>query len=941
MQNSTIKSWRNSSWITGANQAYIECLYIEFLTNPFSVDQTWRSIFENISTTNINQKRTCFSSKESSLDLNIDYFSSQNTTEKYNTTDYSVKIWKLINAFRVFGHLNSNTNPLSLNKKNTIPELELSHYHFSDNDLENKLHTSHYFSNDIGDIKLADLYLRLHNTYCGSVGIEYMHLTDSDERKWIQKQVELIKQPTVFLIKEKKQILNDLTKSESFERYIASQFPGAKRFSLEGGDTLIPMLNILIQHARQKNTSKIILGMAHRGRLNTLINVLGKKPQDLFNEFSGQEPVFQGSGDVKYHMGFTSHIKTESGSVHLSLAYNPSHLEIVNPVVMGMTRAHLDHLNKMDQSQILSITIHGDAAISGQGVVQETLNMSKTRGYQVGGTIRIVINNQIGFTTSNPEDSRSTNYCTDVGKMIMAPIFHVNSDDPEAVIFVTRLALDFRYIFQRDVFIDLVCYRRHGHNEADEPSATQPMMYQIIKNHPTTREIYASHLKSEQVITQKDVLEMFQRNRNLLEKGDYIAPIILNKSQKDDSFNKPLTISNLIKTYTNTSNITIDYLKALAIQINTIPKEITTHPRITKIYKNRSEMAIGYRPFDWGAAENLAYATLLDMGISCRLSGEDIRRGTFFHRHAMIHNQSNGSIYCPLKHINENQGNFDIWDSILSEEAVLAFEYGYSITVPDNLTIWEAQFGDFANGAQVVIDQFISCGEQKWGYRSNLVMLLPHGYEGQGPEHSSARLERYLQMCSENNIQVCIPSTPSQLYHMLRRQILSRLQCPLVVISPKSLLRHPEAISSLEDLASGFFELVIKEVDKLSIASLKRIILCSGKVYYDLLQRRRQNNNTHVAILRLEQLYPFPHQVLKSLLEQYSHVKEFIWCQEEPKNQGAWHFIKKHYRRTLPLGAILRYSGRPPSAAPAAGYISLHRQQQEDLLHDALTIKES
>lgn len=696
------------------------------------------------------------------------------------------------------------------------------------------------------------------------------------------------------------------------------------------------MLKDLIRHAGKQDTREVVLGMAHRGRLNVLVNLFGKKPADLFDEFAGKHKDHLGTGDVKYHQGFSSDFVTEGAQVHLALAFNPSHLEIVSPVVIGSVRARRDRLPESLSKMVLPITIHGDSAVTGQGIVQETLNMSQARGYEVGGTVRIVINNQIGFTTSNPKDTWSTEYCTDIMKMVQAPIFHVNADDPEAVAFVTRLALDFRNTFNRDVMIDLVCYRRHGHNEADEPSATQPMMYQKIKQHPTPRKIYGDKLIAEGVVAAGDVTEMVNMYRDAMDRGDCVVEEWREIGKAALTW-EPYLNHNWNDSYAN--KVELKRLGDLARRISTVPEEVHMHPRVEKIYTDRAEMAEGNKLLDWGAAENLAYATLVDEGVPVRLSGEDAGRGTFFHRHAVIHNQSNGSCYVPLMNVHNAQGRFNVWDSVLSEEAVLAFEYGYATTDPRGLTIWEAQFGDFANVAQVVIDQFISSGEQKWGRMCGLVMLLPHGYEGQGPEHSSARLERYLQLCAEQNMQVCVPSTLAQVYHMLRRQALRGMRRPLIVMSPKSLLRHPLAVSSLEELAEGHFEAVIGEADDLNPADVKRVVLCSGKVYYDLLEQRRKNNQTDVAIIRIEQLYPFPHEDIHAILAPFSHVKDFVWCQEEPLNQGAWYCCQHNFRDAVPAGAALRYAGRPASASPAVGYTSVHQQQQQELVNDALNVE--
>ncbi|MEG9453733.1 MAG: 2-oxoglutarate dehydrogenase E1 component, partial [Pantoea piersonii] len=845
-----------------------------------------------------------------------------------------VKVLQLINAFRFRGHQHANLDPLGLWKQDRVADLDPAFHDLTDADFQESFNVGS-FAIGKETMKLADLYEALQQTYCGSIGAEYMHINNTEEKRWIQQRLESVAGRAAFSSEEKKGFLKELTAAEGLEKYLGAKFPGAKRFSLEGGDALIPMLREMIRHAGKSGTREVVLGMAHRGRLNVLINVLGKKPQDLFDEFSGKHKDHLGTGDVKYHMGFSSDVETEGGLVHLALAFNPSHLEIVSPVVMGSVRARLDRLDSPGSNQVLPITIHGDAAVIGQGVVQETLNMSQARGYEVGGTVRIVINNQVGFTTSNPRDARSTPYCTDIGKMVLAPIFHVNADDPEAVAFVTRLALDYRNTFKRDVFIDLVCYRRHGHNEADEPSATQPLMYQKIKKHPTPRKLYADRLEAEGSASPEDATEMVNLYRDALDAGECVVAEWRPMSLHSFTWS-PYLNHEWDESYPST--VEPKRLQELARRISQIPEAVEVQARVAKIYNDRKEMAEGNKPFDWGGAENLAYATLVDEGIPVRLSGEDSGRGTFFHRHAVIHNQSNGSTYTPLHHIHNGQGQFKVWDSVLSEEAVLAFEYGYATAEPRTLTIWEAQFGDFANGAQVVIDQFISSGEQKWGRMCGLVMLLPHGYEGQGPEHSSARLERYLQLCAEQNMQVCVPSTPAQVYHMLRRQALRGMRRPLIVMSPKSLLRHPLAVSSLDELANGSFQPAIGEIDALDPQQVKRVVLCSGKVYYDLLEQRRKNEQTDVAIVRIEQLYPFPHKAVQDALKDYAHVQDFVWCQEEPLNQGAWYCSQHHFREVVPFGASLRYAGRPASASPAVGYMSVHQQQQQDLVNDALNL---
>lgn len=934
MQNGALKDWLDSSFLAGENQAYIEDIYEDYLNDPSSVDGSWREIFDSLPKADIT---------EQPHSQTRDYFRRlAKDSTRYHTSvsdpamdSKQVKVLQLINAFRFRGHQNANLDPLGLWKQEPVPDLDPAFHNLTKADFDETFNVGS-FAIGSETMRLSELFDALKRIYCGSIGAEYMHITNTEEKRWLQQRLESVDVSKLFSADEKRRFLADLTAAEGLERYLGAKFPGAKRFSLEGGDSLIPMLKDLIRHAGKQDTREVVLGMAHRGRLNVLVNLFGKKPADLFDEFAGKHKDHLGTGDVKYHQGFSSDFVTEGAQVHLALAFNPSHLEIVSPVVIGSVRARRDRLPESLSKMVLPITIHGDSAVTGQGIVQETLNMSQARGYEVGGTVRIVINNQIGFTTSNPKDTRSTEYCTDIMKMVQAPIFHVNADDPEAVAFVTRLALDFRNTFNRDVMIDLVCYRRHGHNEADEPSATQPMMYQKIKQHPTPRKIYGDKLIAEGVVAAGDVTEMVNMYRDAMDRGDCVVEEWREIGKAALTW-EPYLNHNWNDSYAN--KVELKRLGDLARRISTVPEEVHMHPRVEKIYTDRAEMAEGNKLLDWGAAENLAYATLVDEGVPVRLSGEDAGRGTFFHRHAVIHNQSNGSCYVPLMNVHNAQGRFNVWDSVLSEEAVLAFEYGYATTDPRGLTIWEAQFGDFANVAQVVIDQFISSGEQKWGRMCGLVMLLPHGYEGQGPEHSSARLERYLQLCAEQNMQVCVPSTPAQVYHMLRRQALRGMRRPLIVMSPKSLLRHPQAVSSLEELAEGHFEAVIGEADDLNPADVKRVVLCSGKVYYDLLEQRRKNNQTDVAIIRIEQLYPFPHEDIHAILAPFSHVKDFVWCQEEPLNQGAWYCCQHNFRDAVPAGAALRYAGRPASASPAVGYTSVHQQQQQELVNDALNVE--
>ncbi|KMK50559.1 2-oxoglutarate dehydrogenase [[Actinobacillus] muris] len=935
MQHNNFDEWFASTALGGANQSYVEEIYEQYLDDPDSVDDSWKTIFAQLPQA---QKA------EQPHSTVRDYFrrlAREQRSEAVSIIDPEasaklVKVLQFINAYRFRGHLEAKLDPLNYYRWKTsqVPELDYRHHGFSEQDLDETFNIGRYVYNK-ETIKLSELADALKETYCGSIGLEFMHVQDMEQKLWLQAKMESVLNKPLFSKEEKLNLLKELTAADGLERYLGAKFPGAKRFSLEGSDAFIPLMKEIIRHASRQGMTDVVMGMAHRGRLNMLVNVLGKKPAELFDEFAGKHAETHRTGDVKYHQGFSSDFAVDDKKVHLALAFNPSHLEIVSPVVIGSVRARQTRINDTEREKVLAITVHGDSAVAGQGVVQETLNMSNARGYRVGGTIRVVINNQIGFTTSNPNDTRSTEYCTDIAKMIQAPIIHVNGDDPEAVAFAARMAVEYRALFKRDIFIDLISYRRHGHNEADEPLATQPMMYGLIKKHPTPRKVYADRLINEGVITNDDEIEMINLYRDALDNGERV---VSEWREMDTATMDWLQYLNYEWTDPYENTFPQARFLTLAKRVCEYPDSVRPHSRVEKIYKDRREMYQGNKLFDWGMAETMAYATLLDEGTHVRLSGEDAGRGTFFHRHAVIHNQNDGTGYVPLTQLHSNQGRFEVWDSVLSEEAVLAFEYGYATTNPKTLTIWEAQFGDFANGAQIVIDQFISSGEQKWGRMCGLVMLLPHGYEGQGPEHSSARLERYLQLCAEQNMQVCIPSTPAQVYHMLRRQALRKMRRPLVAISPKSLLRHPLAVSRLDELVNGEFQNVIGEVDKLDPAQVKRVVMCSGKVYYDLLEQRRQNNQTDVAIIRIEQLYPYPHDDVKKALEPYAHVTDFVWCQEEPLNQGAWYCSKHNFEASIADNAKLKYAGRPASASPAVGYMSLHTQQQKQLVSDALTI---
>jgi 2-oxoglutarate dehydrogenase E1 component len=934
MPEGAMKAWIESSHLSGANAAYIEELYESYLNNSQSVTAEWRGIFQQLP--KIEGADVEYRHSEIRGEFKELAQQTHKTVVVSGGSDAKqVKVLQLINAFRFRGHQNANLDPLGLWKRDKVRDLQLSHHELSENDFDREfkigsLATGH------DSMKLGDLYNALKTTYCGSIGAEYMHINSTDEKRWLQQRLESVQSQAVLSVEEKEEIFKGLVAADGLEKYLGAKFPGAKRFSLEGADALVPMLKQLITRAGTQGAKEVVMGMAHRGRLNVLVNVMGKNPSKLFDEFAGKHDEILSSGDVKYHQGYSSDFVTPGGNVHLALAFNPSHLEIVNPVVIGSVRARLDRRDCNEGDLVLPITIHGDSAIAGQGVVQETFNMSQARAFKVGGTIRIVVNNQVGFTTSSSEDTRSGEYCTEVAKMVSAPILHVNGDDPEAVILATQIALDYRNEFKRDVVIDLICYRRHGHNEADEPSATQPVMYKKIKKHPTPRQLYADKLNAENSLNKARTDELTAYYRKLLDEGQCAveqwrpmtehsvdwSPYI--GHDWDDDYDKEISLKKL---------------KELASKISTIPDDFPVHNRVNKIYDDRVKMASGEKLLDWGMAENLAYAAIVDLGKRVRLTGQDSGRGTFFHRHAVLHNQDDASCHLPLQHIREGQGPFNVNDSVLSEVSVLAFEYGYTTAEPSGLTLWEAQFGDFANCAQVVFDQFISSGEQKWGRLCGLTMLLPHGYEGQGPEHSSARLERFLQLCADHNMQVCVPTTPAQVFNMLRRQVVRPMRRPLVVMSPKSLLRHPMAVSSLEELSTGIFHNVIGEVDELDADSVERVVFCSGKVYYELLDQRRKNEQTNVAIIRIEQLYPFPEDELKVEIAKYQHVKQFVWCQEEPQNQGAWYCSQHHFRAAIPEKGYLTYAGRNASAAPAVGYMSVHVKEQQALVYDALNVE--
>lgn len=931
-----LKIFQQSSALYGSNAVFIEDLYEQYLENPDSVSESWREKFNDLhdqSTHEISHSPIVKRFKQLATTTQGRLAKLQGFTEESVKKQSAVA--RLINNYRVRGHQIATNNPLG--KQGAIPpDFELAFYGLGELDMDTVFDTGSLYG--LSKMPLKKIISALKEIYCGSIGTEYMHIVDSETKRWIKNKLESTRPAVSTHSAEKKaSILKLLTAAEGIEKYLHRKYVGQKRFSLEGSECLIPVLDELVQSAGEQEVKEIVIGMAHRGRLNVLVNILGKSPAQLFGEFEGTHTSSPGviTGDVKYHMGFSSNIATPGAPVHLTLAFNPSHLEIINPVVEGSVKARQDRRGKGSVDTIIPILIHGDAAFAGQGIVMETLNMSETRAFSTGGTIHIVINNQIGFTTSNPFDARSTQYCTDVATMIHAPVFHVNGDDPEAVIFVTQMALEFRMKFNKDVVIDLICYRRLGHNEADEPAATQPMMYKTIRALPSVRELYAQKLQAEGCIDEQTALQMEQDYQKLLEEGNPVSRPTLSSSI--------YTYSEQWKKYYNQewdvphdTHVSMEEIRLCNDKLLQLPAEFELHPRVAKVMENRAKMSAGALPLDWGFAENIAYATLLIERKDIRLIGQDVGRGTFSHRHIAVHNQLNGDTYFPVQHLSENQGRAQIFDSLLSEAGVLGFEFGYSSTEPEKLVIWEAQFGDFANGAQVVIDQFISSAETKWGRLSGLVMLLPHGFEGQGPEHSSARLERYLQLCADHNIQVCIPTTPAQIFHLLRRQLLRPYRKPLIVMSPKSLLRHKLAVSTLEDLTDGEFFPIISEQDDINPKQVTRLVMCSGKVYYDLLEARRNYELNHVAIIRIEQLYPFPNDLFKAEINKYPKIEHIIWCQEEPKNQGAWYQSKHHFYNNIEKDITIFYAGRAPSAAPAVGNYIVHIEQQNAVIKAAL-----
>ena len=939
---SVYSAYLGNTFLFGGNAPYVEEMYENYLDNPGSVPDTWRDYFDalqHVPASDGSNARdvahlpvvNAFAQRAKSGGTRVVLASADAEMGRKRTAAQ-----QLIAAYRNVGQRWADLDPLKRTERPHIPDLDPAFYGFGDADQETVFDTSNTFFGK-NSMSLRELLNALRETYCGTLGAEYMYATDQDEKRWWQQKLEAVRSKPNFNADKKKHILGRLTAAEGLERFLHTKYVGQKRFSLEGGESFIAAMDELIQAAGSQGVQEIVIGMAHRGRLNVLVNTMGKQPKDLFAEFDHTAPEELTSGDVKYHQGFSSDMSTPGGPVHLSLAFNPSHLEIVNPVVQGSVRARMDRRSDPQGKQVLPVLVHGDAAFGGQGVNQETLALAQTRGYTTGGTVHIIINNQIGFTTSDPRDMRSSAFCTDIVKMVEAPVLHVNADDPEAVVLATQFALEYRMKFRKDVVVDIICFRKLGHNEQDTPSLTQPLMYKKIGAHPGTRKLFADKL-SAQGLGETLGDDMAKAYRAALDEGRHAAdPVLSNFKTKFTVDWAPF----LGKKWTDVGDtaLPLSEWKRLAERLTTIPTTVTPHQLVRKVYDDRAAMGRGDIPVDWGMGEHMALASLVASGYPVRLSGEDSGRGTFTHRHAVIHDQNREKwdvgTYVPLQNVADGQAPFVVIDSILSEEAVLGFEYGYASNDPNTMVIWEAQFGDFANGAQVVIDQFIASGEVKWGRVNGLTLMLPHGYEGQGPEHSSARLERFMQLAADTNMQIVQPTTASQIFHVLRRQMVRNVRKPLVIMTPKSLLRNKDATSALSDFTRGGFQTVIGELKEIKPEKVKRMVVCSGKVYYDLVKKREERGSDDVAIVRIEQLYPFAHKAFANEIKKYPNATEIVWAQDEPQNQGAWFFVQHYIHENMLDGQKLGYSGRAASASPAVGYSHLHQEQQKALVDGA------
>ena len=935
---SLMKQMLGNSYLFGANAPFIEELYESYLANPASVADVWRDYFDKLQNMPGASRDVAHAPVVASFAQRAKLGTLRAAPAGAAADGKQVAVLQLINAYRFLGNRWAQLDPLKRSERPAIPELDPAHYGFTEADLGQGFATGS-FAGLPEQATLREILEALRQTYCGTIGAEYMYLSEVAQKRWIQSKLETVRATPTWSADDKRRFLRLITQAETLERYLHTRYVGQKRFSLEGGESLILAMDQLVRTAGSVGVQEMVIGMAHRGRLNVLVNTLGKQPSTLFAEFEGKKAATLSAGDVKYHMGYSSDVATPGGPMHLTLAFNPSHLEIVNPVVAGSVYARQVKRGPNGKAEALPVLIHGDAAVAGQGVNQEMLNFSQTRGYGTGGTVHIIVNNQIGFTTSDLRDYRSSLYCTDLFKMVEAPIFHVNGDDPEAVALVTQIAMEFRQAFRKDVVVDIVCFRKLGHNEQDEPMVTQPLMYKKIGQHPGTRKLYADRLEAQGVIGAGDAERKSKDYRAALDEGRHlIDPVITDYHSKFAIDWTPHV--NVPYTEKCDTTVPMKELKRLAGRLTDVPANFTLHPRVQKIIDDRKAMGQGRLPVDWGMGENLAYATLLAAGYNVRISGEDVGRGTFFHRHAALHDQDrekwDEGTWWPLAGLQEKQGWFHCFDSVLSEEAVLAFEYGFATASPNELVVWEAQFGDFANGAQVVIDQFLSSGEAKWGRGCGLVLLLPHGYEGQGPEHSSARVERYMQLSAEFNWEVCMPSSAGQIYHLLRRQMLRKQRKPLIVFTPKSLLRHKDARTSLDDIANGTFDTIIGEVEAIEPKKVGRVVACAGKVYFDLLAARRERKVGDVALLRVEQLYPFDDRRFAEELKRFPNAKELVWCQEEPLNQGAWYAKAHRLQSVLGKGQELKVVSRPASSSPAVGYATKHMEQQKELINEAL-----
>lgn len=923
-----------TSYLSDNNATYIEELYESFLHNPAAVSDTWRHYFETLynggAQTEISHKK--IRQQFAELAKHPKIFMPSVVEEPRPVKQESVDA--LITSYRRFGHLNAKLDPLG-----TQPPMDrrltLEHFGLSKSDLDTKFKTRGILDNPYATLK--EIHETLCKCYCGTIGIEFSRISHEQEREWLRQKAEHYLPYVKHDAKLQREILKKLIAAEGMEKFLEAKYPGQKRFSIEGADSLIPMIDELAKRARFLNVHEFVIGMAHRGRLNVLLNIMGKSPKELYSEFDGTKEYGLTTGDVKYHYGFSSDVKTDAGPLHLSLAFNPSHLEFINPVVMGSVRARQERdKSKRKHDYAMAVLIHGDASFAGQGIIMETLNMSQTRAYHVGGTIHIVVNNQIGFTITDPHDARSSHYCTDIARMIDAPVFHVNGDDPDAVLAVARVALDYRMTFHKDIVIDLVCYRRHGHQEVDEPRATQPLMYKKIDKQASAKTLYVEKLLQANVITEQEVTAWEDDYRAHLDEGRQVVETLREGLCDHYAANWTPFIGQDSRMEVDTS-VPQERIIALAKKLEVLPEGFTLQKYVQMIMDSRKKMTEGKMPLDWGYAEIMAYATLLTEGYPIRLSGEDSRRGTFFHRHAFLFDQVTGEEYMPLAHLGQ-EAHAQIYDSLLAETGPMGFEYGYSTADPQALVIWEAQFGDFVNVGQVIIDQFLSSAWQKWNRLSGVVFFLPHGNEGMGPEHSSARLERFLQLCAQDNIQVFVPTTPAQIFHLLRRQVLRPYRKPLIVMTPKSLLRHKLAVSSLEDLAKGQLQLLIPEVDGLEEKKVKRVVICCGKIFYELLAKRREKEIKDIAIIRIEQMYPFPYEQLTEQLQRYSNAKEVIWCQEEPKNQGGWFCTRDRLLKCLPEGRDLQCITRKPMAAPASGYAAYYKKSQKETVYKTLEL---